>query len=78
MYYIPPKVSLPTAEEEAADALTGEYRRSDTKALQAARRTYMAKNQSDKTPCFAFIMKTISEEFIEGMVKLDQSVGRWV
>jgi len=31
----------------------------------------MAKNESDKTPCFAFIMKTISEESIEGMAKLD-------
>ena len=28
-------------------------------------------NESDKTPCFAFIMKTISEESIEGMAKLD-------
>ena len=71
VYYIPPEVALPTADEEAADALSGGYRRSDTKALQAARRTYMAKNESDKTPCFAFIMKTISEESIEGMAKLD-------
>ena len=70
-YYIPPEIALPTAEEETADALTGGYRRSDTKALQAARRTYMAKNESDKSPCFAFIMKTILEKFIECMTKLD-------
>jgi len=50
-YYIPPEIPLPTAEEEAADALTGGYRRSDIKALQAARRIYMAKNESDKTSC---------------------------
>ena len=58
-YYIPPEILLPTAEEEAA------------KALQAARRIYMAKNESDKTPCFVFIMKTLSEESIEGMGKLE-------
>ena len=33
VYYIPPEVALPTADEEAADALSGGYRRSDTKAL---------------------------------------------
>ena len=70
-YYIPPEIPLPTAEEEAADALTGGYRRSDIKALQVARRIYMAKNESDKTPCFVFILKTLSEESIEGMGKLE-------
>ena len=70
-YYIPPEILLPTAEEEAADALTGGYRRSDIKALQAARRIYMAKNESDKTPCFVFIMKILSEKSIEGMGKLE-------
>ena len=27
----------------------------------------MAKNEADKTPCFVFIMKTLSEESIEDM-----------
>jgi len=40
-------VLLLTAEEEAADAFTGGYHRYDSKALQTARRTYMAKNESD-------------------------------
>ena len=70
-YYKPPEIPLPTAEKEAVDALTGGYRRSDINALQAARRIYMAKNEADKTPCFVFIMKTLSEESIEGMGKLE-------
>jgi hypothetical protein len=31
----------------------------------------VAKNEADKTPCFVFIMKTLSEESIEGMGKLE-------
>ena len=31
----------------------------------------MVKNESDKTLCFVFIMKTLSEESIEGMGRLE-------
>lgn len=68
---VPPAVPLPTAEEEAADILTGGYKRYLTKSKLQARQARIDKMESDKTPCFAFIMKTVSDESKEGVAKLD-------
>ena len=54
LQYIPPEDPLPTVP----DALTSGYR-------QAARRTYMTKNESDKMSCSTFILNSISEEYDE-------------
>lgn len=70
-YMVPPEVPLPTAEEEAADVLTGGYKRYLTKSKLQARQARIDKMESDKTPCFAFIMKTVSDESKEGVAKLD-------
>ena len=62
VYWTPPEVQLPTAEEELADAATGGYRRYMTKFLLTARQARIDKMEIDKIPCFAFIMSTVSEE----------------
>jgi len=67
----PEEVKLPTAEEEAADVATGGYKRSDINGQLTARRARMDKMDVDKTACFAFMMKTVSEEYKEGIAKLD-------
>ena len=71
-YWEPPTVKLPTAEEEAADAEAGGYQRAQIKAKLIARQTRLDKMESDKIPCFAFIMKTVSEESKEGVAKIDK------
>lgn len=71
-YWTPPEIDLPTAAEEAADALTGGYARDRRKDRMRRRDKLIEDMEKEKAPCFEFIINTLSFASVEvGLSKLD-------
>lgn len=63
-YWIPPPIPSPTAAEEAEDKATGGYARIARTIRIEEREKLIARMESNKSKCFAFIMSTLSAESV--------------